>query len=257
MRVFLVVGMFSDIVGHRTADFLGRRYAMVVECVIFAIGVVIQMVSFSSWVQFALGRLVSGLGVGALSAAVPMACLTTSGYVLVIDDLRSIKRKPHLLRFVVHSQPLISCSSHSVFSSHVSALVSVFSLKFDVKLDCVSIGSREIEGPGSWRTVVGIGLAWPAILSVGILFMPESPRWLAKHGKMDAARRSVARVRGIPRSEETTDPLINREVEEIRSNVEYEQNISAGWLDCFKPKNKTLYRTLLGKVSPNHQSHRN
>lgn len=55
-----------------TADRLGRRYAMVVECGVFAIGVIIQLCSFKVWQQFAVGRLISGLGVGALSAAVPM-----------------------------------------------------------------------------------------------------------------------------------------------------------------------------------------
>lgn len=56
----------------RVADILGRRYAMTAECIVFCIGVVIQIVSFTSWVQFAIGRLIAGLGVGALSAAVPM-----------------------------------------------------------------------------------------------------------------------------------------------------------------------------------------
>jgi MFS family permease len=56
----------------RTADFLGRRYAIVSECVVFIIGVIIQLCSFHVWQQFAVGRFVSGLGVGALSAAVPM-----------------------------------------------------------------------------------------------------------------------------------------------------------------------------------------
>jgi len=41
---------------------------------------------------------------------------------------------------------------------------------------CISIGTRNIEGAGSWQTVVGIGIAWPTILIIGILFMPESPR---------------------------------------------------------------------------------
>ena len=45
---------------------------MVCECGIFAIGVVVQLCSFYSWQQVAVGRLISGLGVGALSAAVPM-----------------------------------------------------------------------------------------------------------------------------------------------------------------------------------------
>lgn len=43
-------------------------------------------------------------------------------------------------------------------------------------LDCISIATRNLPGAGSWRTVVGIGMIWPVILGVGILFMPESPR---------------------------------------------------------------------------------
>jgi len=45
---------------------------MVCECGVFAIGVIIQLCSFYSWQQVAIGRLISGLGVGSLSAAVPM-----------------------------------------------------------------------------------------------------------------------------------------------------------------------------------------
>lgn len=42
------------------------------ECCIFIVGVIIQITSSSQWAQFAVGRLISGLGIGALSAAVPM-----------------------------------------------------------------------------------------------------------------------------------------------------------------------------------------
>lgn len=45
---------------------------MVVECGIFMIGVAIQLASTHTWQQFAVGRLIGGLGVGSLSAAVPM-----------------------------------------------------------------------------------------------------------------------------------------------------------------------------------------
>lgn len=45
---------------------------MTSECILFIIGVIIQITSTHVWQQFAVGRLVSGLAVGALSAAVPM-----------------------------------------------------------------------------------------------------------------------------------------------------------------------------------------
>lgn len=50
---------------------------MVVECVLFIIGVTIQITTKYAWQQFAGGRFVSGLAVGALSAAVPMVNKTT------------------------------------------------------------------------------------------------------------------------------------------------------------------------------------
>ena len=45
---------------------------MSLECAIFIVGVIIQVTAFASWVQIMVGRFVSGLGVGGLSAAVPL-----------------------------------------------------------------------------------------------------------------------------------------------------------------------------------------
>ncbi|KAF8905375.1 general substrate transporter [Mucidula mucida] len=219
VRSGLIVAMLSigtligALCGAPTADFLGRRYAMVVECGIFIIGVVVQMASISQWAQFAVGRLISGLGVGALSAAVPMYQAETA---------------PKQIRGTL-------TATYQLFITF-GILVAY----------CISIGSRVIDGPGSWRVVVGIGIVWPFILAIGILFMPESPRWLAKQGRLEEARHSVAITHGIGFDAESKDTLVEREVEEIRSNVEYEKTFSGGWIDCFKPGNKILYRTLLG-----------
>lgn len=38
----------------------------------FIVGVIIQICSSNIWQQFAVGRFIGGLGVGALSAVVPM-----------------------------------------------------------------------------------------------------------------------------------------------------------------------------------------
>lgn len=64
--------LFGALFGAPTADYLGRKKAMSVECCVFIVGVVIQLASDEVWQQFAVGRLISGLAVGALSAAVPM-----------------------------------------------------------------------------------------------------------------------------------------------------------------------------------------
>lgn len=43
-------------------------------------------------------------------------------------------------------------------------------------------------------------------------------------------------------------PLPTKALGEIQSSVEFERSYegSTGWIDCFRPSNKVLYRTLLG-----------
>ena len=75
-----------------------------------------------------------------------------------------------------------------------------------------------MSGAGSWRTVVGISFVWAFILAVGILFMPESPRWSARHGRPDAAREAIAKIRALP----LDHPIVDMELEEIMASLESE-----------------------------------
>ncbi|KAF9265008.1 general substrate transporter [Marasmius fiardii PR-910] len=207
--------LFGALFGAPTADFLGRRYAMTVECMLFIVGVIIQITTTHVWQQFAVGRLVSGVAVGALSAAVPMYQAETA---------------PSQIRGAL-------TATYQLFITF-GILVAY----------CISIGARELPNAGSWQLVVGIGIVWPFILGLGILLMPESPRWLSRRGKWDEASWAVAATRGVSKEQAKTDPTVVSEIEEIRKNVEWERQFAGqtGWIDCFKPKNKTLYRTLLG-----------
>ncbi|KAG6901422.1 hypothetical protein C0995_012209 [Termitomyces sp. Mi166 len=226
VRAGLIVSLLSigtlvgALIGAPIADFLGRRYAMVTECIIFIIGVLIQITAVDVWQQFGMGRWVSGLGVGALSAAVPMYQAETA---------------PARLRGTLTATYQLFIT-FGIFVAY-----------------CISIGTRPMSGAGSWRTVVGIGFIWPFILMSGIIFMPESPRWLASRGWIDEARHSLARAHGIPRDQEDSDPFLTPAIEEIRTSVEHERRIRAGWIDCFRPKHKTLYRTLLGMTLQSFQ----
>jgi sugar porter (SP) family MFS transporter len=186
---------------------------MQLECLVFSVGVIVQITTKSQWAQFAVGRLIAGLGVGALSAAVPMYQAETA---------------PPQIRGAM-------TATYQLFIT-LGILVAYG----------ISIGTRHMSGGSSWRTVVGIGFIWPAILTVGIQFMPESPRWLASRGRLDEAQHALAVARGVNASEAEASYHLRREAEEIRASVEYERSVRGGWLDCFRVENKTLYRTFLG-----------
>lgn len=79
VREGLIVAMLSagtlvgSLAGAMFADWFGRRKAMSIDCLFVVVGTVIQTASITSWEQFMVGRIITGVGVGALSAAVPVS----------------------------------------------------------------------------------------------------------------------------------------------------------------------------------------
>lgn len=59
--------LIGAIVAGPVADKVGRKKSIVLWCIIFIVGVVIQIATARSWIQIVVGRLVAGFGVGGLS----------------------------------------------------------------------------------------------------------------------------------------------------------------------------------------------
>ncbi len=77
------------------------------------------------------------------------------------------------------------------------------------------------------------------ILVVGMLLLPETPRFLIKKGNQTKAARSLSRLRRLP----VDHPAVVDELAEIQANHEYEMAIgTASYLACFKaPIRKRLF----------------
>lgn len=216
----LIVGLlsigtlFGALAGAPIADGMGRKNAMSLECVIFCIGVIIQVTAFEAWYQVAIGRFVAGLGVGALSAAVPLYQAETA---------------PKAIRGTL-------TATYQLFITF-GILVAY----------CFSIGTRTIGNSASWRIVIALGIPFATILGVGIQFMPESPRWLLRQGRDEDAFHAIQRVRSVKKG--TEDAEVSKMYNEQKDAIDFERQAGkAGWLDCFRPQNKTLYRTFLGMM---------
>lgn len=84
---------------------------------------------------------------------------------------------------------------------------------------------------GAYRIPLGIQFGWALILSGGLVFLPETPRYLIKCGKDSKAIKSLTRLRRLP----ADHPAIRAEFEEIQGNYEYEKSLgSSSYIDCFR-----------------------
>ncbi|CAI6099439.1 unnamed protein product [Clonostachys chloroleuca] len=105
----------------------------------------------------------------------------------------------------------------------------------------VNNATKHRDDSGSYRIHIGIQLAWSLILFGGMLFLPETPRYLIKGGRLEKATRALSRLRRLPADHEA----LRSELAEVQANHDFETSLGTGtYLDCFKPP--ILKRLLTG-----------
>lgn len=99
----------------------------------------------------------------------------------------------------------------------------------------VDYGTESLPSTNSFRIPIGLQFIWGFILGTGLFFLPESPRYFVKRGKIEAARSSLVRLRGQPADSQ----FVEAELSEIIANEEYERALIpssgwvSGWANCF------------------------
>ncbi|KAJ6479188.1 general substrate transporter [Mycena vitilis] len=195
-----------------TSDRFGRRGSILIWSAIFTVGVAIQTGTTWSIVQLTIGRFVAGLGVGALSAIVPLYNGETAP-----KALRGTFLVLYQLQIIV-----------GLFLSYV-----------------LDLATHNISNSASWRVPVGLQLVWGLGLLSGIFFLPESPRHLIGNGETEQARRVVAELNGVP----LDDALVTETVDELQFAIN-EENAGgkATWAECFSSRNEMWKRTTNGMM---------
>uniref|UniRef100_L2GAC4 Quinate permease n=1 Tax=Colletotrichum fructicola (strain Nara gc5) TaxID=1213859 RepID=L2GAC4_COLFN len=77
-----------------------------------------------------------------------------------------------------------------------------------------------VNNHAQWVVPLGIQLVPGLGLALGMIWCPESPRWLARGDHFDAAERILVKLRGLPADHE----YIRREMNDIRTQVEQRTN---------------------------------
>ncbi|KAL8167392.1 hypothetical protein V2J09_008891 [Rumex salicifolius] len=155
-----IYSLIGSALAGRTADWIGRRYTIVVAGGMFLVGAILMGLA-PNYAILMGGRFVAGIGVG---------------YALMIAPVYTAEVAPAASRGFLTSFP-------EVFINTGVLLGYMSNLAF----------SRLPIGIG-WRFMLGIG-AVPALgLAAGVLAMPESPRWLVMQGRIGEARRVLYRT---------------------------------------------------------------
>jgi len=85
-----------------------------------------------------------------------------------------------------------------------------------------------IAGDGTWRVMFGLGVVPGALFLIGLVFLPESPRWLVLKGFPDKARAGLARLRGAGSD-------VDRELIEMVRTAKEEAGQKVGYKALLEP----------------------
>lgn len=195
----LSLGTFiGALIAPLASDRYGRKFSIMMSSgLIFITGNILQIAS-ASIALMCVGRFVSGVSVGILSAIVPLYQAEVS---------------PKWLRGSVVFTYQWSITAGLLVSSAVCQ------------------GTRKINNSGSYRIPIGLQFLWALILFFGMSFLPESPRYYVQQDNLQLALDSLCKLRKLPPDD---DDLIE-ELVDIKANYDYELSYGKTTvLDCFK-----------------------
>src|SRR6266404_228025 len=191
----LVVGIVTlgalagALLGGAAADAVGRRPTNIAGGATFIIGSLVSAAA-PDVATLIVGRFVIGVAIGLSSVAAP----------LYIAELAPAGRR--------------------------GTLVSLFQLAVTVGILASYVIDRMLAPTQAWRTMLGVAVIPGAALVFGMLPMPESPRWLMKHGRAAEAEAALRRVR--------QDQKVDAELQEIGADIA--QDRPAAWRNLAAPE---------------------
>jgi len=163
----LQAGAFFGALGSAPiSEKIGRKYTLLIFSVVFAVGAILTTVAGGSHglAEIYAGRVISGIGVGAISAVSP-------AFVSECSPKNVRGRITGCFQIMVAIGVMISYFVNYGISIHIPT------------------------GPEIWRIPFGFQLAPAGIMAFGILTLKESPRWLASVGRNDEAIANLAYLR--------------------------------------------------------------
>ncbi|XP_047170970.1 probable polyol transporter 6 [Vigna umbellata] len=155
-----VCSLIGSLASGKTSDLIGRRYTIMIAAATFMIGAILMGLA-PSFLFLMVGRVVAGIGVG---------------YSLMISPVYVAELSPALTRGLLTSLPEVFISV-GILLGYVSNYT-FSSLPNDI----------------NWRIMLGVAVFPAFAVALGVLAMPESPRWLVVKGRYEEAKQVLIRT---------------------------------------------------------------
>jgi sugar porter (SP) family MFS transporter len=171
--------ILGSVVAGVLADWLGRKRMMIVSGLMFVASVAVIYVS-QSFAPLIVGRLLQGMSGGVIAVVVPLylaECLPS--------DARG--RGTAVFQFLLTLGIVLAAFVGSYYIRNAEQAI-------------LAAGSDKAlvaaAADRAWRSMF-LTVVYPGVLFLlGTFFVPESPRWLVRHGRAEAARKVLGRMRG-------------------------------------------------------------
>lgn len=95
---------------------------------------------------------------------------------------------------------------------------------------CANESTGDRNNSGSYRIPVAAQFIFGLVLAGGMLFLPETPRYLLQIGQVEKAKKSLSFLNSLP----VDHPAVLQELREIETHVELERAEGVGYLDCWR-----------------------
>lgn len=186
------------LIGGRLSDAWGRRRTIILLATMFFAGTLFVVLS-PNYAVLVFGRVMLGLAVGGASTVVPVYLAEMA---------------PFEIRGSITGRNELAIVSGQLLAFTMNAIINVVWGHHD----------------GVWRYMFAV-CALPAIaLFIGMLRMPESPRWLVDKGRLDEALAVLLTVRSKDRAIAELDEVENVAEEEQAEHIGGRAILSNPWL---------------------------
>ncbi|OJJ42420.1 hypothetical protein ASPZODRAFT_76938 [Penicilliopsis zonata CBS 506.65] len=198
--LFQAGGLFGCLSCLTSADWLGRRRALLITALVTLVGGALQAGSVNI-AMFLVFRFVTGLGIGSIVTLVPL--------------YQSEIVPPRIRGFLVGMHGILICTGYSLAS-------------------WVGLGFYFVNASGAqWRLPLAIQCVPPLLLALGIGFLPESPRWLLDQNRVEEARRAFEAVRADESDADVPDDAVESEFRAMQAQIRSEHAQEHTVMDLF------------------------